>query len=75
MPQKVRVGSEQSGGEKNRRTNHRGELPIRESAEQCSPKAVAAFETRINTDPCTLTDRLWVKDQLDPKEEEVRFPK
>ena len=89
-------------------------------------RRVAAFETRINTDPCALADRLWVegvsklvqapprrtirtssrsctgdfpvyqglqeikllhgkalprfdtlsvKDQLDPKEEELRFPK
>ena len=38
-------------------------------------RRVAAFETRINTDPCALADRLWVKDQLDPKEEQLRFPK
>jgi hypothetical protein len=38
-------------------------------------RRVATFETRINTDPCALADRLWVMDQLDPKEEELRFPK
>lgn len=38
-------------------------------------RRVAAFETRINTDPCALADRLWVKDQFDPKEEELRFLK
>ena len=38
-------------------------------------RRLAAFETRINKDPCALADRFWVKDQLDPKEEELRFPK
>jgi transposase len=45
----------------------------------CHPTAddlrqrVAAFETRINQDTCTLADRLWVKDRLDPDEEKLRF--
>ena len=38
-------------------------------------RRVAAFETRINKDPFTVADRLWVKDQLDPEEEKLRFPK
>jgi hypothetical protein len=38
-------------------------------------RRLAAFETRINKDPCALADRFWVKDQLDPKEEELWFPK
>ena len=36
---------------------------------------VADFEVRINQDPCTLADRLWVKDHLDPDEEKLRFSK
>ena len=46
----------------------------------CHPTAedlsrrVAAFEARLNQDRCTVADRLWVKDQLDPEEEEkLRF--
>ena len=38
-------------------------------------RRVAAFEARLNADPCTVADRLWVKDQLDPEEEELRFSK
>jgi len=43
----------------------------------CHPTAedlsrrVAAFETRLNQD--AVADRLWVKDQLDPDEEKLRF--
>ena len=46
----------------------------------CHPTAddlsrrVAAFEARLNQDRCTVADRLWVKDQLDPDEEKLRFP-
>ena len=36
-------------------------------------RRVAAFEARINQDPCTVADRLWVKDCLDPEEEKLRF--
>jgi transposase len=38
-------------------------------------RRVAAFETRLNQDPYAVADRLWVKDQLDPQEEKLRFPK
>jgi transposase len=38
-------------------------------------RRVAAFETRINHDPCAVADRLWVKDQLDLDEEKLRFSK
>jgi len=47
----------------------------------CHPTAedltrrVAAFEARINQDPCTIADRLWVKLHLDPSEEKLRFSK
>jgi transposase len=34
---------------------------------------VAAFEQRINQDPFEIADRLWVKDHLDPEEEDLRF--
>jgi transposase len=34
---------------------------------------VAAFVAMINRDACALADRLWVKDELDPEEEELRF--
>jgi transposase len=36
---------------------------------------VAAFEQRVNADPCALADRLWVKDHLDPEEEKLRLPR
>jgi transposase len=36
-------------------------------------RRVAAFEARLNQDPCTLADRLWVKDRLDPEEDKLRF--
>ena len=38
-------------------------------------RRVAAFETRLNQNPFAVADRLWVKDQLDPDEEKLRFPK
>jgi transposase len=47
----------------------------------CHPTAedltwrVAAFEARINQDPCTIADRLWVKHHLDQSEEKLRFSK
>jgi hypothetical protein len=28
---------------------------------------------QINAKPCELADRLWVKDELDPQEEALRF--
>ena len=37
--------------------------------------AFAAFEARINQDPCTIADRLWVKHHLDQSEEKLRFSK
>jgi len=36
-------------------------------------RRVAAFEARVNQDPCASTDRLWVKDHLNPDEEKLRF--
>ena len=36
-------------------------------------RRVAAFEMRLNQDPCAVADRLWVKDRLDPNEEKLRF--
>ena len=36
-------------------------------------KRIASFVTEINRDACALADRLWVKDELDPEEEELRF--
>ena len=36
-------------------------------------RRVAAFEATINQDPCTVADRLWVKDHLNPDEEKLRF--
>jgi transposase len=38
-------------------------------------RRVAAFEDRVNASPYLLADRLWVKDQLDPTEEKLRFSK
>jgi transposase len=34
---------------------------------------VAAFVAEINRAACALADRLWVKDELDPEEEKLRF--
>ena len=42
------------------------------SAEDLTRRA-AAFEARLNQNPCAVADRLWVKDQLDPEEEKLRF--
>ena len=36
-------------------------------------RRVAEFQAGINRDPYALADRLWVKDHLDPEEEELRF--
>jgi hypothetical protein len=36
-------------------------------------RRAADFQTRINQDPYAVADRLWVKDQLDPDEEKLRF--
>jgi transposase len=36
-------------------------------------RRVAAFQARINQEPCVLADRLWAKDRLDPEEEKLRF--
>jgi hypothetical protein len=36
-------------------------------------RRVAAFQARINQEPCALADRLWVKDHLNPEEEKLRF--
>ena len=38
-------------------------------------RRVAEFERCINADPYTVADRLWVKDQLNPEEEKLRFSK
>ena len=37
-------------------------------------RRVAAFEAQVNQDPCTVADRLWVKNHLNPNEEKLRFP-
>jgi Winged helix-turn helix len=36
-------------------------------------RRVAAFEARLNQDPCVVADRLSVKERLDPEEEKLRF--
>ena len=38
-------------------------------------RRVTDFEARLNRDPFVIADRLWVKDQLDPDEEKLRFSK
>ena len=38
-------------------------------------RRVAAFEVAVNQNPCTVADRLWVKDQIEPEEEKLRFSK
>ena len=38
-------------------------------------RRVATFEDRVNASPYALADRLWVKDQLNPEEEKLRFSK
>jgi transposase len=37
-------------------------------------RRAANFEVRVNRDAYAVADRLWVKDQLDPEEEKLRFP-
>jgi Winged helix-turn helix len=37
--------------------------------------AVADFQHEINTTPIALSDRLWVKQHLNPEEEKLRFSK
>ena len=34
-------------------------------------RRVAAFEAKINQDPCAVADRLWLKDHLNPEEEKL----
>jgi len=36
-------------------------------------RRVKAFEARLNQTPFALADRLWVKNELDPEEEKLRF--
>src|SRR4051812_33102502 len=36
-------------------------------------RRIAAFEADVNATPCAVADRLWVKDHLDPEEEELRL--
>ena len=36
-------------------------------------RRVATFQARINQEPCTLADRLGLKERLDPEEEKLRF--
>jgi len=38
-------------------------------------RRVADFEARLNREPFVIADRLWVKDELDPEEEKLRFSK
>jgi len=38
-------------------------------------RRVTDFEARLNRDPFVIADRLWVKNQLDPEEEKLRFSK
>src|SRR3954464_1113594 len=38
-------------------------------------RRVADFESRLNRDPFVIAHRLWVKHQLDPEEEKLRFSK
>lgn len=37
--------------------------------------AVNNFQNQINTDPISVSDRLWVKKHLEPEEEKLRFSK
>ena len=49
-------------------TDHHGHP----TAEDLS-RRVAAVEARLKQDNCVVADRLWVKDQLNPEEEKLRF--
>jgi sugar phosphate isomerase/epimerase len=40
-----------------------------------SEEGANAEAARINRDVCEIADRLWVKDELDPEEEKLRFSK
>jgi hypothetical protein len=54
---------------------------LRQTHHHCHPTAddltrrVAAFEAKINQDPCRIADRLWVKHHLNQSEEKLRFSK
>ena len=37
--------------------------------------AVVNFQSQINTDPLSISDRLWVKKHLEPDEEKLRVSK
>lgn len=37
--------------------------------------AVADFQAQINTQPVAISDRLWVKQHLEPEKEKLRFSK
>jgi hypothetical protein len=39
----------------------------------CHQWTVSDFQQRINLDPISLADRLWVKNHLDSDEEKLRF--
>mgnify|MGYP003392107641 CR=1 FL=1 len=55
----------------------REELTYHTCYDSCSELicAVADFQHQINTAPIALSDRLWVKKHLKPKEEKLRFSK
>src|SRR3712207_368196 len=38
-------------------------------------RRVDTFEVRLNRDPFIIADRLWVKDDLNPDEQKLRFSK
>jgi transposase len=48
--------------------------PCHASADDLT-RRVGDFEARLNQEPFVIADRLWVKDQLDPEEEKLRFSK
>src|SRR3954454_4712415 len=48
---------------------------MQQGAAEDLTRRVAAFEARINQDPCRIADRLWIKLHLDQSEEKLRFSK
>src|SRR3954463_14222829 len=50
-------------------------LPPQPCTAEDLSRRVTAFEARLNQDPCTVADRLWVKDRLHPEEGKLRLSK
>jgi hypothetical protein len=67
---KYKLGCAQCASSGEDVTHHHGHASVADLT-----RRVADFEARLNRELFVIADRLWVKDQLDPKEEKLRFSK